>query len=623
MSAQADDDIYNLSLEELMNTPVNIASKRNENIKNASGIITVITAAELTKYGARNLHDAMRLIPGVQQIYPQITHRNSVAIRGQVAGALDKYFLILLNGQPLRDPMLYGINAPVYEGIPLEAIERLEIIRGPGSVMYGSNAFSGVMDIITKDPNALPDNSIKISAGSFSSQINEAFVNTKIFDEGSLVGSIRTSNSDGWELAFTDTGGNNSAFKNKNTSWGGFIEVNYGGFTANIFQAEVKEVATLSNGLISHATERPSDRNFYSLVYEYDATEQWHLQTDFTMNTSDFAGSTEYDATDMVFEITAQGQYQQIAIDLGLNLHRNTLIDTSNITVSEVDYKSVYAQLSTPLTDSMQVITGIQVIDPQVSEIQYSPRISLINTWSETLHSKLMYSQAYSSPTGIEFSLDLPGLFSGNRNLVPTTIDTYDFQLTYQQSKIMLAMSLFYSEIDNSIVLESVIPGQPLPKQFTNVDLEKHHGMELESRWDISQTMQFIGSYSYQTSTDSQGIKDNKLLSNHMLKTGLLYQPDNTITVSLFNVYHSKPSNRDPLINKFNPEEKAYSHLTLNMKYHTSFSSRYLNKLVFDIYIDNALNNSAIYLPDPTLTNLNTMPKVSERSYYAGVTLSF
>jgi len=616
-------DLFDLSLEELSSLRVSIASKRDEAVHNAPGVITVITAKELNRYGARNLHDAMRLIPAIQRIYPQFTHRNSVSVRGISSGALDKYLLTLLNGKPLRDPILSGVNAPVYEGIPLELIERIEIIRGPGSVIYGSNAFAGVMDIITKEAGVQLRNTLNLRRGSSATDIQELFLNKK-FDNGlGVVAALRGHASDGWALEFTDTGGNKDTFNNDNDAGGGFLELSYGGFSASLFKADVEERATLSNGLIADATPRASDKLFYSLEYKADINAVWSLQADYSINRATVAATTEYDAEDSVYEVISHAQYTATSLDLGARVRRNKLVTPAGGTASDVFYHSVFAQLSSNITDALKVIVGLQAVDPDSSEIQYAPRLSFIAEFDQHYHAKLMYGRAYSSPTGVEFSLDLPGLFSGNTALVPTTIDNYDLQLSYNDDELFAAFNVFYSDIKNTIELVEVTPGQALPKQFQNVPSEHHRGFELELKYNYSPDLQFLSSYSYQTSNDLNGRKDTKLLSNTLLKAGFSYNIAEPISLSVFNVYRSQPNNREPLVNEFNEPEASYSHLTINLNYQLPAFSRNDSSLSLNVFVDNALNSDAIFMPDPTLSNLNTMPKVAGRAYYLGLKLNF
>jgi outer membrane receptor for ferrienterochelin and colicin len=620
-----------MSLKALMDIKVQVASKRDQDVLEAPGIITVISSAELKGYGGRNLHDVMRLVPALQQVYPQFIHRNSVAIRGQATPSLDKNFLILLNGKPMRDPIFYGVNAPLYEGIPLELIDRLEIIRGPGSVIYGSNAFSGVMDIITKDADNYSENILQSRIGSFGTRINEAVMSSHFLaDKGNFTAAVRTHDSDGWQLKFTDSGGNQDSFKNENHAWSGFLELNYLDFNMSLFKAEVEEVQTLSNGLIADVEGRKSDRDYFALGYQHEFSPHWSSKIDLSSNSSNIAASQQYDARDTSLELMAHGDYESFDFDLGLRYRRNTLIDPSGTKVSEVDYQSAFFQLSSQLDDSNKLITGIQVIDPEVSDLQYAPRISLISRYDQNISSKLMISRAYNSPTGVEFSIFVPNpagsgpdLFVGNPDLVPTTLDNYDLQIAYSGDQVSAALNIFYSIIENPIGLVEVNEGVVFPKTYDNLASEEHQGLELEGKLDLTSNLHFSGSYSYQTSKDSDGIRDNKLLSNHLIKTGFIYKRDEVFTFSLFNTYHSDPGNRESVANEFNHKESAYSHLTINSNYKIKHLFHQGIQLELNLYIDNALNDKAVMLADPILTSVNTQPKISERSYYAGLSLLF
>ena len=79
--------------------------------------------------------------------------RNMASIRGNLIKHEDNHVLVLINGRPFRDVTLGGVNFSIYTAFPIHMIERVEVIRGPGSVLYGTNAFTGVINVVTKDPD--------------------------------------------------------------------------------------------------------------------------------------------------------------------------------------------------------------------------------------------------------------------------------------------------------------------------------------------------------------------------------------------------------------------------------------------------------------------------------------
>ncbi len=158
------DELLSLDLEDLL---VTVASKKEEKIRNAPGIITVVTAEEIKKYGYTNLRDILDrqtslLISGAH-VY-KIGRSN---LRGVSQGIVDDSILILLNGRPIREAGSTGFNYDIYSGFPVEAIKQIELIRGPGSVIYGTNAMAGVINIVTKKNHDQLEVSSSLSYGSY------------------------------------------------------------------------------------------------------------------------------------------------------------------------------------------------------------------------------------------------------------------------------------------------------------------------------------------------------------------------------------------------------------------------------------------------------------------------
>jgi outer membrane receptor protein involved in Fe transport len=133
-------------LQNLLSTPITVASRKAMALRNSPGIITLITREEILDSGARDLMDVLGRVPG---FYPgfDVTGVVGVGVRG--AWAYEGKLLFLLDGMELNES-LYG-NLPLLGHFPLATIKRIEIIRGPGSVVYGGFAELAVVNIITLD----------------------------------------------------------------------------------------------------------------------------------------------------------------------------------------------------------------------------------------------------------------------------------------------------------------------------------------------------------------------------------------------------------------------------------------------------------------------------------------
>ncbi|MEG1117701.1 MAG: TonB-dependent receptor plug domain-containing protein, partial [Janthinobacterium sp.] len=131
-----------------MDTVVVTASGYEQLIKEAPASISVVTREELEKKAYTNLHDALRDVPGVI-LTPSDNNSNDIALRGMGAN----YTLILVDGKRTnsRETQTNGSTGTDQSWIPpLEAIERIEVVRGPMSSLYGSDAMGGVINIITR-----------------------------------------------------------------------------------------------------------------------------------------------------------------------------------------------------------------------------------------------------------------------------------------------------------------------------------------------------------------------------------------------------------------------------------------------------------------------------------------
>lgn len=144
--AQASGDLLDLPLEQLMDLDVAVASGKNTSIREAPGIVSVVTAEEIRNSGARDLIDVLQMVPGVQ-LGVDVAGVVSIGIRG--LWAHKGKALLIWDGHELNELMYSTIQLGNH--YPVDQIERVEIIRGPGSALYGGFAELAVINIITKN----------------------------------------------------------------------------------------------------------------------------------------------------------------------------------------------------------------------------------------------------------------------------------------------------------------------------------------------------------------------------------------------------------------------------------------------------------------------------------------
>ncbi|HXN96739.1 MAG TPA: TonB-dependent receptor plug domain-containing protein, partial [Candidatus Acidoferrales bacterium] len=146
-------DLTRVSIEDLMNLEVTSVSKKEQKLSQVAAAIFVITPEDIRQSGATNIPDLLRMVPGID--VAQINSNTwAISARGfnfQFASKL----LVLIDGRAVYSPLFGGVNWDTQD-VPLEDIERIEVIRGPGGAVWGANAVNGVINIITKKAEETP-----------------------------------------------------------------------------------------------------------------------------------------------------------------------------------------------------------------------------------------------------------------------------------------------------------------------------------------------------------------------------------------------------------------------------------------------------------------------------------
>ncbi|HLW76094.1 MAG TPA: TonB-dependent receptor, partial [Bryobacteraceae bacterium] len=159
-------DLSGASLEDLLNVKVTSVSKKEEKLWTAGAAVFVITQDDIRRSGYTNVPDLLRMVPGVN-----VARMNASTWAISVRGFNDLYadrVLVLVDGRSVFDPMFSGVHWGDLD-VPLEDIERIEVVRGPGGTIWGANAVNGVINIITRHSQDTQGVAIRGSAGTDSS----------------------------------------------------------------------------------------------------------------------------------------------------------------------------------------------------------------------------------------------------------------------------------------------------------------------------------------------------------------------------------------------------------------------------------------------------------------------
>ena len=165
--AQEDEqEIREVSLDSLLNTEISTAAKYEQTVSEAPASVTIITAEEIERHGYRTLEDILK---SVRSFYLSNDRNYSyVGVRG--FGRPTDYnsrILLLINGHSTNESVYGSALVGTERGLDLDSIERIEIVRGPGSALYGNNAMFAVVNIVTKKGNQLNGGRLSIETGSY------------------------------------------------------------------------------------------------------------------------------------------------------------------------------------------------------------------------------------------------------------------------------------------------------------------------------------------------------------------------------------------------------------------------------------------------------------------------
>lgn len=163
----ADVDPFNMSPAELAATPVTIATGTPRAVFQSAAVTSIVTAEQIKSMGATELHEVLETVPGIHASLQSSTYDYSYSLRG-IRNATNSEMLMMVNGTRINTPFR-GSTMSHFE-LPLEAVARVEVIRGPGSALYGADAFAGVINIVTKKAKDINGTKLGVRAGDANTQ---------------------------------------------------------------------------------------------------------------------------------------------------------------------------------------------------------------------------------------------------------------------------------------------------------------------------------------------------------------------------------------------------------------------------------------------------------------------
>jgi iron complex outermembrane receptor protein len=528
---------------------VEAATKTEIPISKAPSAVTVVTAKQIAESGARSVPDLLRLVAGVNVRWNPMVQ--TVDIRGFGENPFSNRILLLLDGSPMNSGDTGGFpQSPSFDYFPIQNIKRVEIVRGPGSSLYGENAFWGVINIVTLSGEDLAGGDAQVFGGSRSTEsINAQYGKKTGF--GSIFGSVRAEKSQFPEEFWID---DHSKVKSTDI----FLKGTFHDFHASVYRhhdslngfAEEFPPETGfppgSQFASAHTVEQTLD--IVSLKYNHSpdgAPVTFSADASYSHRYGMHCAGCHAAQEKPEFSGPENHGYQAIGdfragfhmipghdVLVGLEARRldraahiHELSDDAGA-VSGYNKLALYAQDQFDIIkNTLRAVAGLRY--DQKSKLfnsKTSPRLALVYTPNDRLVVRGGYSTAFRFPTFSElyqaswfltisndenpFIPPFPlAVFNPNSALKPEEISTFEVGGEYQISPTVSAkVDLYRSKVKNFIVIVDhfVPPPAPVTLGWENQPGDARvSGGEFEMRANFSHTLTGFANWAHQTETQT------------------------------------------------------------------------------------------------------------------------
>ena len=512
------------------------ASKHQQKITEAPASVSIITRDDIRVYGHRTIADVLRSTRGFYVTSDR--SGNYVGIRGfNRPGDFGGRILYLVDGHRMNEVAHDSLDVGTHFPVDIDMVERVEVIRGPGSVLYGNNAFFGVVNVVTRKAASLNGLEVSGEAGSFDTYKGRASYG-KVFSNGAaltLSGSVLDSRGDDLHEPVFDTPATNHGIANGrdfDRVYSALGTLSWRGFTLQSTYLRAEQgVPTGSYGAIYNRPntteeERSSTRLSYDHAFEGDlylhASAYWNSyrnQVAFPRVLPAASGPRNVD-----FRDTTKAEWWGLDFDISKLLfdrHRVTLgatyRDTSKLEFAsgEIDPDNMYFGLSTSsttvgafvqdewkITSKLTLNAGLSYNWFDISGGTVCPRGALIYQATDKTTLKLLYGEAFRAPTVFESQYAIPSNVA-RRALEPEQIRTTELILEQSVAKkTRITASLFHNDISDLISVNTSANGTQY--FYANSGDAKTTGTSFEVESEFAKGIKGRASYTLQHTTDRE-----------------------------------------------------------------------------------------------------------------------
>ncbi len=534
--AQSPDRAESVFFQEL--PPVEAATLHAQDLKDAPANVTIVTRRQIRRFGYRTLAEVLSHVRGFYISHDSIWHY--AGVRGfSLPGDYNSRVLVMINGHPLTDNV-YGAMYMFGQdfGLDMDLVERIEIIRGPSSALYGSNGVFATINIVTRSPVDMPQAHVSLELGSFGEKKLGVVSSAYLGAGANLLVAVSGFHSSGRSLYLEELDSPESSFGRTERAG---AEQGYHSFAQLLwrdwsFAAYFNErKGLMPTGLFWAVFGDPGNfsrdgRNFFEAVWNRPvgdaASLRWRISYDQFRYRARYDYAQEdgpvLDQRDEAlgdwlqtqlyyrFPMKALGDFTlggETQADLR-SLQRTYLAapafeEQLHVGRRDVSY-AVFAQQEWRLRRTLTLYGGLRLDDSRLHRRYMSPRGALIWRPGSGTACKLMYGRAFRNPSAYEmFYQTADGVYLSNPALGPERMRTVEAAWEQKlHSRLEMEATLYRYRL-NDLIGEAELPTGGL--QFRNQSEARATGVEWEIRARPADWLESAASVSWQRARAGAG----------------------------------------------------------------------------------------------------------------------
>jgi outer membrane receptor protein involved in Fe transport len=526
-----DEDLFELSLEELGRVKIGISATHSETLLNSVSVVSVIDSQQIVDYGYQSLDDALSTIPGFDVLRTYFIKSVPVS-RGILPDHYANKILFMINGIPSwgavwGDPLLWRID--------INDVERIEVLKGAASVLYGTNAYSGAINIQLKTNEGIE---IHLGGGNNNAK-NAGMRYSSLFKNGSVNLYLNSRHSQEQTYQFTDESGRKEGINDFIHSDNLTINLNYlqHEFQGNYYDGEEGYFGIVP--LFSSGAGIPHQKSGWLLDYKwrYQLTDTQRLIVEAT---SDYNNRIAPSGENSSVVIIADGHRNQYSLSYFLDVNAfsfeagvaldNRTVDfnhfengytgavTSDVIIAnkEVKESSFYSQLSHQGLHSNWVIGG-RFVDNELFGSDFSLRGSYVYLLDKSSSIKFIAGESFRSPSLFEtYAFVFSGNIQGNLKLEPEEASTFEISWVKSSGAFLIQTTAYHAEYTNKIfrALKENFVGDdgtvfPITNVYENGGDFAADGIEIEFKYHNKIGTRYFGNLSYTIGSDGDELDNS------------------------------------------------------------------------------------------------------------------